>query len=663
MTLRKKTSLIISIISAALLVILFTASQVFVLASFDRLEEQHTQNHVERIRRSLFNDFMALDAFVFDWSAWDDTYEFIDTGNEEFLASNLVDETFTTPRLNLILFVNAEYQIVFGKSFDLDEEQEVPVPQSLLSHLSAESPLLNHPDPQSGTTGILLLPEGPMLVASRPILTSEEQGPIRGSLLMGRYLNSTEIDRLAEITGQSLTVYRFDAPQLPSEVHQIQAMLSKDSPIVVQALNAKELAGYTFINDIYGKPALLLQTNVFRDIHTFGQTSVRHFILSSVVLCIVFGMTILLLLEKTVLSRLAGLIKIVSKIQVSSDLSKRVSITGEDELTNLAGAINGMLTALQTSQKNLQKREALYRGLVETSPDAIMVSDLTGKLTTINQRAVTLHGYENIEEMLEQDACELGTLESTQSALKEARKILEAGNIKTVECTIRKPDNTCFPAEISTSVLVDAHGAPMAFIDVVRDITKRKQLENELQTYHTYLEELANKRTTKLKTANEQLQLELDEYKKNEKELRQAYSELQAMFRAFPDMYFRLASDGTILDYTTEPGISSRFPESLLKKRIQDIFPHDVGHQFELAMPRALRKNERIRIEYEVPVPDNDEYYEEARILPVLDDQILVIIREITEHKKMEKLLRECKENLRTLSSQRNEEDIEVQGN
>jgi PAS domain-containing protein len=247
--------------------------------------------------------------------------------------------------------------------------------------------------------------------------------------------------------------------------------------------------------------------------------------------------------------------------------------------------------------------------------------------------------------------------------LKEARKILEAGNIKTVECTIRKPDNTCFPAEISTSVLVDAHGAPMAFIDVVRDITKRKQLENELQTYHTYLEELANKRTTKLKTANEQLQLELDEYKKNEKELRQAYSELQAMFRAFPDMYFRLASDGTILDYTTEPGISSRFPESLLKKRIQDIFPHDVGHQFELAMPRALRKNERIRIEYEVPVPDNDEYYEEARILPVLDDQILVIIREITEHKKMEKLLRECEENLRTLSSQRNEEDIEVQGN
>jgi signal transduction histidine kinase len=73
----------------------------------------------------------------------------------------------------------------------------------------------------------------------------------------------------------------------------------------------------------------------------------------------------MLLLEKVVLSRLARLNASVGSISTSSDLSKRVSITGKDELSSLADAINGMLAALEQSQGDLKHYSEHLEELVE----------------------------------------------------------------------------------------------------------------------------------------------------------------------------------------------------------------------------------------------------------------------------------------------------------
>ena len=99
--------------------------------------------------------------------------------------------------------------------------------------------------------GLVMLPGGPMLIASRPILTSEEQGPINGALIMGRYLDLTEVERLAEVTQLSLTVHRSNRTDLPADVRVANASLEQGLEVFVKPLNNASIAGYALLKDIY----------------------------------------------------------------------------------------------------------------------------------------------------------------------------------------------------------------------------------------------------------------------------------------------------------------------------------------------------------------------------------------------------------------------------
>jgi Predicted periplasmic ligand-binding sensor domain len=275
MTLRKKTLLIIGVMVVGLIVILYAASQITLLSSFSKLEELYARRNVDRALYILSDALSTLNVTCDDWASWDDTCAFIENANEEYIESGLVDKTFIGLRLSLMLFVNSSGRIVFGKAFDLQNETEIPLPQSVQEHVSANDLLLRHPDTKSSTTGIVLLPEGPMLVASQPILTSKDEGPVRGTLIMGRYLTSTEIERLAGILRSSFTVCRFDDSQMPPDFREACSSLSEKAPIFTRPLSAESVAGYALLKDIYGKPCLVLRLDMPRGIYKHGQATLR----------------------------------------------------------------------------------------------------------------------------------------------------------------------------------------------------------------------------------------------------------------------------------------------------------------------------------------------------------------------------------------------------
>ena len=378
MTLRKKTLVIIGATFIGLVVILYLVSRSILIGSFAELEEQDTHQNVERVLTALSGDVSILDATVGDWASWDDTYAFIKDTNTDYIETNLVDGTFAELRLSFMLFVDTNGRITFGKAFDLHNEEEIPVPQSLQEHLAANDLLIRHPDTESCIAGLVLLPEGPLLIASRPILTSEDEGPIRGALLMGRYLDATEINRLAETTLLSLTTYRVDNMRMPADFQEAYLSLSPEAHILVRPLSAQSIAGYALLMDVYEKPILLVRVDMPRDIYAHGQTSIAYLILSIVMAGLTFGGVTILLLETQVLSRLARLGKSVSNIGTSGNLATRVSMTGRDEVSKLADAINMMMKALERSSKMLQEKNeqlmAQQQELVEKTRELAQAS-------------------------------------------------------------------------------------------------------------------------------------------------------------------------------------------------------------------------------------------------------------------------------------------------
>ena len=367
MTLRKKTLGIIGVTFLALIGILYTMSQTILLESYIRLEDQSARRNVERVLSAFAESLSALDTTTFDWAAWDDAYAFIEDMNEAFIRANLVDAAFdsTGLRINALLFVNRSGKLVYGKGFDIRNRKAVPVPNGLTEHLT-EQGLLYHSDTQSSVKGLVLIPQGPMVVVSRPILTSEEGGPIRGAVVMGRFFDAAELRRLAQTTHLSLSMFPADDPDMPPDVRSARSVLSEESPVFIQSLSDRSLAGYVVLKDIYGQSILILRMDMPREIYARGQAAVSYFILSLVAVGVISGLVTLLFLEKTVLARLAGLSISVARIGERRDLSARVEVTGEDELARLGEAINTMLAALEKTEQELIRLERL-RALGEMS--------------------------------------------------------------------------------------------------------------------------------------------------------------------------------------------------------------------------------------------------------------------------------------------------------
>lgn len=387
MNLRQKTLLLTGLTLAGLIGVLYASLSTIFQRSFAELEERNAHQNVRRVQEAVFDELDTLNVTASDYAKWDATYAFVNNSDRDFIEENLLDENFVRLRLNLFLLFNTKGDRIVGKAFNLEREKETPIPESLQKHLAPDSLLLKHPNPRSNITGILLLPEGSLTVASNPILTSEGNGPSRGSLIMGRYINDERIAELAKRTQLSLNVYRVDDTRLPpalqtvrsalevaepARVHQPLESSTKQAPIITQPLNADVIAGYTLLRDIYGKPALLVRVDMPREIYKQGQISLRYLLLSLLGVGFVFIIGTLLLLEKTVLSRLANLSTNVEYIGASGDPSLRVSVTGNDELATLGNTINSMLKALESaSQKLVAEREKAERLLLNILPESI----------------------------------------------------------------------------------------------------------------------------------------------------------------------------------------------------------------------------------------------------------------------------------------------------
>jgi diguanylate cyclase (GGDEF)-like protein/PAS domain S-box-containing protein len=132
----------------------------------------------------------------------------------------------------------------------------------------------------------------------------------------------------------------------------------------------------------------------------------------------------------------------------------------------------------------LQEREANYRSLIETSPDAITVIDTQGQIIEVSKQALEVYGYDQPSELLGRDIVELFAPEAREEAIQIYQNIRNNGSLVNQEYLLLRKDGSRFTGEISSAVVRNEYKQPNSIITTARDVTERKRAEAAVLAFH-----------------------------------------------------------------------------------------------------------------------------------------------------------------------------------
>jgi PAS domain S-box-containing protein len=245
------------------------------------------------------------------------------------------------------------------------------------------------------------------------------------------------------------------------------------------------LGTYSLIRDLFGQPILIMKVSISRDIYAQGITTTLYFVYLFIISGLIIGLVLLLLLEKTVLSRIRYLGRRMSDIGKTRDFSARVNPGGDDEIRLLAETINGMLGELATSQEALRGRliqsEEKYRLFFNSIKDPVIIyrpgSEEGGNMVIeANDAATALLGYSR-QELLELQP-EVVVERGVQAEKPVLFQAPETEGFVQYESSLVTKGKKHIPVEINAWKFYKFGEA--AVLMIARDITDRKRAEQAL---------------------------------------------------------------------------------------------------------------------------------------------------------------------------------------
>lgn len=412
-----------------LVTLLYGAAQIILLPSYVDLERRQITEHVGRVRDALLAELDELDHQLGDWAAWDETYDYVAKPSAAYIERNIPEGTFADLRLSALVILNKTGTLLYGQGFDLAAQKPAQLSSAFRALLQPSSLLVRHTAIESSVKGLVLLPEGPMLVASRPVLTGDRGGPIRGTMIWGRYLDTREVARLAEITHLSVAVKPVGGTTVGPGVEVTR------TAVVIQP--GGTVRGASVLSDVYGNSALELSVVEPRTVYEQGRNSIRYFLAWFAVASLAFGIVMVSLYNR-----------------------------------------------LAVSRRERRATEERYRALVDqASPLIIFAVDSSGSVQTWNPAAERLFGW-NARDVLRKPP-PIVQDDARDAYTSLFARISTTGDPADVETTLRKRDGTAIATEISATALRGPDGMIEGMMAVVTDLTARREaatrIERQLQ--------------------------------------------------------------------------------------------------------------------------------------------------------------------------------------
>ncbi|WP_048045424.1 CHASE4 domain-containing protein [Methanosarcina mazei] len=478
-----KKIFIITLLIFAVLITSFALTYNMQLSNFLTLEEADTLNDVERLQNAIYTQQGYLDNMVQDWACWDDTYRFIEDRNQEYINVNLQNETLAGVKVNIMLFINETGSLVYAKSINFSTVEEKPVPEELLKLV--ESGQLSIKSEDDVIRGYVLLDEAPMFISCHPILTTKYEGPVKGTLVFGKYFDDDVLSS-EENTDSSISILRVDEDLPPDFQGKFQQFTEAPDSTIVEPLSKEVIAGYFGLMDISGKSAVIIRTDFPRILYLNNENTLNYMYFFLLLTGLVTGVGVKFALDNFFVSRLIDIDNFVTKVRSEKDLSRRLPLEGNDELYRLSREINGMLSEIELAEQELKSQEREKKVLLDSLNELAIFVDPDFKIIWANKAALE-HMKIDLEKA--KGMCVKTTPDINVSLFghMQLEKIFNSGNKESGEFSL---ENGTYWF-VQAIPVTDDSGKIIGILGTFRDITERKAIEKLLQ--EKQVAEIANR--------------------------------------------------------------------------------------------------------------------------------------------------------------------------
>jgi PAS domain S-box-containing protein len=491
---REKTTLLVGVVLVALIVSVYFGSRNIIESRFSILEQREARKNVDRVMLALEASGATLDATVKDWAYWDSAYQFMEDGNEEFIAENLSPNAFATLRVRALVLLGVDQRLKWGNALAPGESPEfIPQEDFLRLYGAIMSQRKTHGDGEM-PAGLVMTGAGPMIVSSSPILTSEEGGPSRGTIVMGRVLDESETERLAATMKIDLELLRIDRLDDGSPLAAMVRNLAGGEGHEIRALDEHSLQAYGLVRDLGGDPALLVRVNLTREIYqqARGTTALVGYLLSGT--GALFLLSVLWLLRKLVVNKLELLSGNINRIARNQDFTTPIPWVGSDELSWVARDVNRLLEAVNQSRQQLVASGDHLSATLRSISDGVITCDPAGRVASLNREAETLTGWTSVdaEGRPLDEVFHILDNKTLEVAGNPVKRVLEDGvnseaatrvTLVSKDGAKRQISDSCAPIRGAAGGVT---GAVLVFRDVSEDYRRREELR-ELEEFQRTL--------------------------------------------------------------------------------------------------------------------------------------------------------------------------------
>ena len=163
---------------------------------------------------------------------------------------------------------------------------------------------------------------------------------------------------------------------------------------------------------------------------------------------------------------------------------------GNDKPLKMIGTIQD-ITHRKNLAEALRSSEALYKSILNASPDAIIVVDIDGFIRMTSPAALVLYGVSDKSQLIDTNIYDYLAKKDIDRAKLNARRMFEE-YIGTNEYQILKSNGTSFYADVNGDVIWDRYGQPTGMLFIIRDVSERKKIELSLVDSQNQLKKFAS---------------------------------------------------------------------------------------------------------------------------------------------------------------------------